>query len=374
MVQTSINRTAYAELTTRAQQEIDEGRLPSCQLALARNGELLAFETLGVATNETRYVVYSATKGFMAGLVWLLIGDGALDVSRKVVDYFPEFGANGKDAVTVEQMLTYKSGFPRAPMGPETWKDRSARVDRMASWRLTAEPGTRYEYATTANAWVMAEIVDRITGGDYRTLMTERISGPLGFSFRLGVPPSEQGDIARIEQRGEPATSGEFQAALGVPAINVGEVTDAALESFNEPRHLEAGVPGAGGVGTAADLAMYYQALLHNIGGLWDPDILADGTGNIRVSDPDMLFGGIPANRTLGLLVAGDDGKGFMRTFGHTVSARAFGHPGAAGQLAWADPETGLSFGFVTNGIDVHLLRQFRRGVSLASKAGNCVG
>ena len=373
MVQTSINRTAYAELIARAQREIDEGRLPSCQLALARDQELLAFETLGAATNDNRYVVFSATKGIVNGLVWMLIGEGKLDISRRVADYFPEFGANGKDAVTVEQMLTYYGGFPQAPMPPEIWLDRAARVEKMASWRVTSTPGTRYEYPPTAVHWVIAEIIDRITGDDYRRVVTERISAPLGLSFRLGVPPAQQGDIATIELRGEPATAEEYEAALGVRGIDVGEVTDAALEAFNRPDFREAGVPGGGGVGTAADLAMYYQALLANTHSLWDPAVLADGTSNIRVTAPDPLMGMAPANRTLGMIVAGDDGRSAARTLGHTVSPRAFGHPGAGGQIAWADPETGLSFAFVTNGIDVHLLRQFRRGVSLASKAGNCV-
>jgi CubicO group peptidase (beta-lactamase class C family) len=93
----------------------------------------------------------------------------------------------------------------------------------------------------------------------------------------------------------------------------------------------------------------------------------------IRVTAPDPLWGMAPANRTLGMIVAGDDGKSAARTLGHTVSPRAFGHPGAGGQLAWADPESGLSFAFITNGIDVHLMRPFRRGVSLASKAANCL-
>jgi CubicO group peptidase (beta-lactamase class C family) len=373
MVQTSINRTAFSELVARAQREIDEGRLPSCQLALARHGELIASETLGDATPDTLYVVFSCTKGFVSGLLWMLIGEGKLDVSRRVADYFPEFGANGKEGVTVEQVITYRSGFPRAPMGPEIWNDRAARVERMASWRLTSEPGTRYEYGPTSSHWVLAEVIDTVTGGDYRRLITDRICAPLGLSFRLGVPPEEQGDIAEIKLTGEYATADEMKAAIGVSSIDVGEVTDEALEAFNQPAFREAGVPGGGGVGTAADLAMYYQALLHNTKDLWDPEVLADATSHVRVKDPDILFGGIAANRTLGMQVAGDDGFAHLRTFGHTVSGRAFGHPGAGGQIAWADPETGLSFGFVTNGIDVHLIRQFRRGVSLASKAGNCV-
>ena len=71
-----IDRDAVAKLKDRARREVDEGLLPSAQLALAYDGELVAFETFGDATDDTRYVVYSATKAFVAGAVWALIGDG----------------------------------------------------------------------------------------------------------------------------------------------------------------------------------------------------------------------------------------------------------------------------------------------------------
>lgn len=82
---------------------------------------------------------------------------------------------------------------------------------------------------------------------------------------------------------------------------------------------------------------------------------------------PDYL--GIPANRTLGIVVAGDDGHASLRGFGHTSSPRAFGHNGAGGQVAWADPATGLSFAYLTNGLDAHFLRQWRRSTGLSSRA-----
>ena len=131
------------------------------------------------------------------------------------------------------------------------------------------------------------------------------------------------------------------------------------------------GVPGGGGVSTAADLALFYQALLHDPLGMWKPDVLSDVTTNVRNSFPDYM--GTPANRTLGLIVKGDDERSHMRGMGRTVSPRAFGHNGAAGQIAWADPETGVSFCFLTNGIDEHELRQWRRGAAIANRAGNCV-
>ena len=121
----------------------------------------------------------------------------------------------------------------------------------------------------------------------------------------------------------------------------------------------------------ASDLARFYQALLHDPLGLWEPALLADTTGRVRNRLPDRLTG-VPANRTLGLVQAGDDGQSAMRGMGRTVSARAFGHNGAAGQIAFADPETGLSFGYCTNGIDADVIRQWRRVSSIASKAGAC--
>src|SRR5688500_12394804 len=105
-------------LLERVQREIDEGLLPSCQVALARHGELIAFETYGDATTSTRYAVFSATKAFVASAMWALIGEGKVDVSKRVVEYVPEFGTNGKDVVTVEQVMLHTCGFPHAPMGP----------------------------------------------------------------------------------------------------------------------------------------------------------------------------------------------------------------------------------------------------------------
>jgi len=145
-----------------------------------------------------------------------------------------------------------------------------------------------------------------------------------------------------------------------------------ALLSFNEPDVRAVGVPGGGAISRAADPALYYQALLHNPGELWDPAVLADGTGTIRTRLPDPMIG-VAANRSLGLVIAGDDGFAHLRTgFGRAVSPCAFGHGGAGGQVAWADPATGLSFAYLTNGLDAHLLRQGRRMVALSSRAAQC--
>jgi len=170
---------------------------------------------------------------------------------------------------------------------------------------------------------------------------------------------------------GAPATPDELEAAIGVRSLPLTEVTADALMSFNRPDMRAVGVPGGGGVSNAADLALFYQALLHDPAGIWKPEVLADVTANVRNRMPDYI--GTPANRALGLVIAGDDGRSGARGLGKTVSPQAFGHDGAGGQIAWADPVTGVSFCFLTNGLDQHQLREWRRTTAIASRAGNCV-
>jgi CubicO group peptidase (beta-lactamase class C family) len=360
------------ELRTRVRREIDDGLLPSCQFAVARNGKLAAFETVGAADPDTRYVIFSATKAFVASAVWLLIGDGSLEIDRRVADYIPEFATNGKDVVTVEQVMLHTSGFPRAPLGPPAWADRDRRLEAFAKWRLNWEPGTAHEYHPTSAHWVLAELIERISGRDYRDFVHERVTGALGLPRVVGIPPDEQDNIAELSLCGEPASPEELEVIFGVPELPVTEVTDDALLSFNRSDVRAVGVPGGGGVATAATVALFYQALLHNLDGLWDPDVLADATGRVRNTFPDLLALGAPANRALGVVVAGDDGNANRRGFGHTQSPRTFGHNGAGGQIAWADPESGLSFCYVTNGRDRNPIREGRRSIGISSRAAVC--
>lgn len=351
---------------------MDDGLLPSCQLALAKDGEVIASAAFGDAGEDSRYVIFSCTKALVASTVWLLLADGSLKLDQHVSDLIGEFGTNGKDVVTLEQVLLHTSGFPLAPLGPPDWWTRDGRLARFARWRLNWDPGTRFEYHPTSAHWVLAELIERVEGRDYRVVIRERVLEPLGLrELQLGVPEAEQADICPLVGVGEPATPEEIEAVLGVAVIDVGEVTEQALLGFNEPATRALGVPGGGAVSTAGDLARFYQALLHNPGGLWDPAWLRRGTAEVRNSFLDPMTG-VPANRTIGLVVAGDDGKAAYRGLGRTVGPRAFGHDGAGGQQAWADPDSGLSFVYFTNGLDANVLREARRGVALSSRAGVC--
>jgi CubicO group peptidase (beta-lactamase class C family) len=365
-----IDPVKWAGLVDRSHREVDEGRLPSCQLAVARHGRVAALHTYGEADDATRYVIFSCTKPLVASAVWLLMASGDIDPASKVADLIPEFKTNGKDSITIEQVMLHTSGFPYAPLAPSIWLDRESRLAKFAQWRCNWEPGTAFEYHASSAHWVLAELITRVTGEDHRDFVRSRVTEPLGLpGLQLGVPVGKQGDIARLVATGEPATEEEIEAALGVRVIPVGEVTEQVLLGLNDPVQRSAGLPGGGGVSNAAQLALFYQALLHNPGQLWDPALLRDVTGHVRNSFPDPMVG-VSANRTLGLVVAGDDGQSSRRhNFGNTVSAGAFGHGGAGGQIAWADPESGISFAYLTNGLDANVLREGRRGVALSSRA-----
>jgi CubicO group peptidase (beta-lactamase class C family) len=358
-------------LVDRARREVDDGLLPSCQLAVAREGRLGLFETIGDATPSSRYCMFSATKAVVAAAVWLLIDDGTLDVTRLVADLIPEFGANGKDVVTVEQVLLHESGFPHAPLPVEVWGDRAARLRAFADWALDWEPGSRYVYHPTSAHWVLAELIERLAGQDYRIFVRRRVLEPHGLGeLTLGVAPGDQGDVAPLGLVGEDVTPDELEALLGVRELDLGPLTPEMLLDIGTPAGLAAGVPGGGAVSTAADLALFYQALLHDPAGVWSSAALHGLTAEVRSRRPDVA--GIPVNRTLGLVVAGDDNLAPMRGYGTTVGPRTFGHAGAGGQLAWADPDSGISFTYLTNGIDRHYLREWGRSSELNTLAGQC--
>ncbi|HEY6830280.1 MAG TPA: serine hydrolase domain-containing protein, partial [Gemmatimonadaceae bacterium] len=254
----SLDAGALDALRDRLRSEVDEGRLPSCQFALARDNEVIVSETFGAAVADSRYVMFSATKAVVASAVWMLISEGLLDVSRRVVELVPSFGSNGKDVVTVEQVMLHTSGFPHAPFNALEWDDSDRRHARFAQWRLNWEPGTRYEYHPTSAHWVLAELIEQIAGADFRTFIRERVLEPLGLQrLRIGVPPAEQGDVNMLVATGEPATRDELLKAIGIPEIPLTEVTEEALLAFNQPAMRTVGVPGGGGITSAADMARF---------------------------------------------------------------------------------------------------------------------
>ena len=358
-------------LAARARREVDEGILPAAQIALARNGRLLWQRSFGDATDDSLCCVFSATKGVTASGIWLLLQAGELSLDTVVADLVPEFAPNDKGAITLKHLLTHTAGFPHAPFRPSDWDDKDKRYGRFSTWRLTFEPGSRFEYHPTSSNWVLAELIERVTGRDFRDYLRDEVLNPLGLDeFFVGV--RDESVLPRVlpcGHAGEALTSEDYKK-LGMPEPPESEVTEEAILSFNRPEVLAVGVPGGGGVCGAGELAMFYQGLLH--GGLdgprlWSEDTMAAARTVHSGELKDPLFRKL-ANRGLGLIISGGDDRSF-RGFGKTNSPLAFGHNGAGGQLAWADPATGLSLGYVTNGHDRNPIRQGGRGVAISSIA-----
>jgi CubicO group peptidase (beta-lactamase class C family) len=377
-----LDERALAALVARAQRAIDAGEIPSCQLAVARHGRLGLMATLGRATcggqavtptNETLYAAYSCTKGLMAVAAWILMDDGLLDPGRRVAELIPEFGTNGKDVVTVEQLFLHTAGFPTAPFSPADWDDRARRLERFARWRLEWAPGSRFVYHPTSSMWVVAEVIERLSGLDYRAFVRERIAQPLALpALRIGVPDADHPRIADVVYAGVEASSDELRAAGWPTDLPKADVSEDAMLSLNTPVVRRIGLPGGGAITTAGDLALFYQGLLHDdvtprTPRLVRPETMARALAIRSAGLTDPLLG-VPVNRGLGMVVAGETQRA-ARGFGPTGSPRAFGHNGAGGQIAWADPESGLSFAFCTNGFDRNAVRQARRTVALSALA-----
>jgi CubicO group peptidase (beta-lactamase class C family) len=344
--------TAIDELFRAAKADVESGAVPACQLAVARDGEVVAFDTFGDATDTTRFCIFSATKPIVASAIWLLFADGRIDVTRRVCDYVPEFARNGMDSVTVEQVMLHTSGFPNAVMSYEDGGDAGRRRAQFARWTLEWEPGTRFEYHAAVAHWVLADLIERVTALDFRDFLEQRVCAPLGLPRVLGLPLDAQSDIA--------------------PLIVVGDdpPPDPMAMRLNEPAVRQIGNPGGGAFMTAADLARFYQALLHNPGELWDTAVLRDATSNIRCRFDDPLMG-VPVNRTLGLVVAGDDGQHNQRyaIFGSDNTPPSFGHAGLHAQVGWADPESGISFACLNNAVTGDAMRSGMRANHLATIA-----
>ncbi len=362
----------------RAKRDVDDGTLKSAQVAVARHGQLAGVRTFGTvqhngaptevpATNDTLYTIFSCTKAIVGAAAWTLFEDGLLREEERVADIIPEFGANGKDQITVTQLMTHTGGFPLAPFAAQDWDNRERRLERFASWRLNWEPGTQFQYHATSAHWVIAEIIARRAGMDFRAFVREKMLDPMGFEdFYVGLPESENARVADVRHLVPPTP----------PPGGWGEVTPDAIKTFNRLEVRRVGVPGAGGVAGAAQLAMFYQPLVNGGVTASGERVLKaetiDWATRVRTTDSHRVpLLGHPCNRALTVVVAGDDGNASLRGFGRTCSPRAFGHGGAGGQIGWGDPETGISVGYCTDGFLDEVL-QGRRITAISSLAGQC--
>lgn len=363
------------ELITRA---LNQFGFPAAQYALASNNQLVASAAFGEADESTRFNIFSASKPIFASLVLKLIGEGRLALETRAAEIWPEFGAHGKDAITIEHLLLFTAGIPEWwPVEPEI-HDRDARRRQAEELTLSWTPGEATAYHPLSAHWVLAEIVEIVTGRDYREAFRETLAEPLGLSrLQLGIPEGTADGPLPVVKLGVPrpevirAMSGQVVTAEELDAQD-----DLALAFSNNSAVVATGAPGAGMVADASAVALFYQHLLHDPRHLWESRIRTSAISEVRNAFPEEPRFGALANRTIGcLLISGDESTRIVlpelgydasaRHHGEKVSSGTFGHGGAGGQIAFADPRRGISFAYLTNGFNRDYLADARRSQEL---------
>ncbi|SDJ27677.1 MULTISPECIES: serine hydrolase domain-containing protein [Bradyrhizobium] len=313
---------------------------PGAQLAVARHGKLALYRGFGNATvdpsrpvdERTLFPLFSNTKVITAAAVWTLVEEGKLRFSDRVAEHVPGFEAHGKEGVTVAHLLTHQAGFPAAEVTPECFMDRERLRRAVCEFKLEWPPGSRSIYHRTAAHWVVAVLIEAITGNDYRDEIRKRVIEPLRLTREmfLGLPEAED----------------HRAAAMYTPRQTEKWPLDPMVSA---PLFRRSGIPGAGGYATARAMAVFYQMMAQ--GGTW---------GGVRIVSPRMIdyvtrdftgdlvddYTGYPMHRGLGPFSLGQSGHPGLGAIGHP---RTFGHSGVGTSYCWADPTSGLSFAFLSN-------------------------
>jgi CubicO group peptidase (beta-lactamase class C family) len=303
----------------------------------------------GVAA-DSLYGVFSSTKGAAHLVAALLVQDGTLELDRKVTYYWPEFGAEGKGALTLRDLLTHRAGLIGIDSGftREELADDRAVAERLADQRPFWRPGTAFGYHALTLGALIGEVVRRATGRTLQEVYEERVRAPYGLEFFLGLPEALEIRFRSVQPM---APTPEQQAVLdSVPkgphtlasiAFNTHVPEPGELVDHANSRTVRAkGPASAGGVAAARGLAGMYAAAISEVDGrppLLKPDTVAE-VGQIHSIGYDLVA---RTHRSFGL--------GFQATadaWYPFLGAGTFGHSGAGGSQAFADPRSGLAYGY----------------------------
>jgi len=301
---------------------------------------------------DTLVNVWSTTKGPVALCAHLLADRGLLDLDAPVAAYWPEFAAAGKEKVLVRHLLSHRAGLSglREPHSLADLYDWELTTARLAATEPWWEPGTRSGYHALTYGFLVGEVVRRISGLRPGAFLEREVTGPLGVDFTVGLPAKEAGRAAELVH--PPAASRSEQAAV------FSQLAPAALAALanpvvgaaeaNTPEWRAAEIPAANGHGTARAVAALYGVFAgrgsHGGRRVLSPEAaerVREGQGSCR----DLVLGAGFEGETevgLGLWLSGPNGS-------YGPNPRAFGHDGFGGSCGLADPEAGVSLGYVMN-------------------------
>ena len=296
--------------------------------------------------SDTVTLVYSSTKGVTSVLANRLIERGRLDPDATVASYWPEFAANGKDAITVRQVLSHQAGLP--------FVDGDFTLDEALAWdpvvkALAAQapiwtPGTQHGYHMRTFGWLVGEIVRRIEGRTLGAVWRDEIATPLGLDFWIGLPAEIEPRVARLVPPKDDL--GALLQQLGGELLLTRVFSSPGdLFGYNEmwnSRALHAcELPSSNGIGDARALARMYASCIGDV----------DGTRTLQPATVMAATTEQACGKDAVLMRPTCFGLGFMlgNSFGAANGPNVFGHAGAGGSLAFADPDARFGFGYVMN-------------------------
>ncbi|MFI5799499.1 serine hydrolase domain-containing protein [Streptomyces sp. NPDC051677] len=301
---------------------------------------------------DTLVNVWSTSKGPTALCAHILADRGLLDLDAPVAAYWPEFAAAGKERVVVRHLLSHRAGLAglREPHSLEQLYDWELTTARLAAMEPWWEPGTRSGYHAFSYGFLVGEVVRRVSGLLPGAFLEREVTGPLGVDFTIGLPEKETGRTAELVH--PPTVSTSEQAAtfsqLAPAAIAALANPMAGATEANSPAWRAAELPAANGHATARAIAALYAIFAGRgtYGGrrVLSPEAVErvrEGQGSCR----DLVLGvgiGHDTEIALGVWLSGPNGS-------YGPNPRAFGHDGYGGSCGLADPEAGVSMGYVMN-------------------------
>jgi CubicO group peptidase (beta-lactamase class C family) len=301
---------------------------------------------------DTPVLFWSATKGLAAACVLQALSERGLDpITLRVAEVWPEFAQAGKERVTIAQVMSHQAGLPALSEPIEVW-DYARIVAALAAepphWPL----GEGHGYHPRTFGFLMDEIVRRLTGTPLREYWRTHFAEPFGLDVWIGVPPELVERVAPVfPARTAPPKGDLFYTQF----LTTGSFTARAFTSprglhsaaaMNKPEALTTSFPGFGGVGTARGLAKFYSTLAAHPSDAMTTTLTQ---GHDRVLQLETAF-------SCGFMRDPLDAHGAKTRAVFGPSPRAFGHPGAGGSHAFADPDRRLGFAYVMNQMEPGVL------------------
>ncbi|MGO4455073.1 serine hydrolase domain-containing protein [Arthrobacter sp. RAF14] len=302
---------------------------------------------------DTAAVMFSCTKGLASVLVARLVEQGLVDYDVPLATYWPEFAAQGKDRLTVREALGHRAGLSavRENLTREQILDWEFMTDLLAAQEPLWEPGSGYAYHSITHGWLSGELIRRVTGRSAGTLFQEVFS-PVSAEAWLGLPAEEENRVAHISLSEAYRQGVQAMQQLPNPFAASGPTLGGALppelvtedRGANDRAFHAAEFPAAGAISTARGLAALWSATVRDTAGvtLVAPETLENALRPVSEGPQELDIPGPWADRfAAGFQLPGTDQD--------LLSPSGFGHYGAGGQLAFADPTHGVGFGYLSN-------------------------